>query len=79
MVSEVRPSPRTAPRQENGRRTVIPALPGLGTLTIFLENDEKNRKAMRECGLRWCKAGRDVFTLRPEIGSDLNDELCEAR
>jgi hypothetical protein len=56
----------------------FPVLPGLDALTIFLENDEKNRKAMRECGLRWRDAGRDVFTLRPEIGSDLNDEICEA-
>jgi putative DNA primase/helicase len=53
-------------------------LPGLKGLTIFLENDDANRRAARECGRRWREAGRDVFTLRPEIGSDLNDEIREA-
>jgi len=57
----------------------FPALPGLEGLTIFRENDDSNRTAVEECGLRWRQAGRDVFTLRPEIGSDLNDEIREAR
>jgi putative DNA primase/helicase len=56
----------------------FPVLPGLEGLTIFLENDDANRRAARKCGRRWHQAGRDVFTLRPEIGSDLNDEIREA-
>jgi putative DNA primase/helicase len=57
----------------------FPALPGLEGLTIFLENDEANHRAANECGLRWRGAWRDVFTLQPEIGSDLNDEIREVR
>jgi hypothetical protein len=57
----------------------FPILSGLEGLTIFLENDEANRQAANECGLRWREAGRGVFTLEPETGNDLNDEVCEAR
>jgi putative DNA primase/helicase len=56
----------------------FPTLPGLEGLTIFLENDDPNHGAANECGLRWREAGRDVFTLTPEAGNDLNDEICEA-
>jgi hypothetical protein len=59
----------------------LPVLAGLEGLTIFLENDERNQnqQAANECGLRWRKAGRDAFILRPEIGNDLNDEIRETR
>jgi hypothetical protein len=59
----------------------FPALPGLEGLTIFLENDERNQNqhASYECGLTWWAAGRAVFTVRPIIGNDLNDEIREAR
>jgi putative DNA primase/helicase len=57
----------------------FPVLPGLDGLTIFLENDSASRTAANECGRRWQAAERDVFTLRPDIGNDLNDEIREAR
>jgi hypothetical protein len=57
----------------------FPALSGLESLTIFRENDDASRKAVEECGSRWHADGCDVFTVRPEIGSDLNDEIREVR
>jgi hypothetical protein len=61
----------------------FPVLSGVDSLTIFLENDANgaNARAARECIERWQSAGREVFTLRPDAGNDLNDELCanEAR
>jgi putative DNA primase/helicase len=56
----------------------FPILSGIEALTIFLENDGNcaNERAARLCIARWQTAGREVFGLRPDIGNDLNDELC---
>jgi hypothetical protein len=57
----------------------FPVLAGIEGLTIFVDKDEAGLAAMNECGNRWQEAGRDVFTLRTEVGSDLNDELMSGR
>jgi hypothetical protein len=56
----------------------FPILSGIDALTIFLENDANraNAHAVEQCVARWQEVGRDVFRLRPDVGNDLNDELC---
>jgi putative DNA primase/helicase len=54
----------------------FPILSGVNALTIFLENDDANARAAEQCISRWQTAGCEVFTLRPDVGNDLNDELC---
>ncbi|HEV7909743.1 MAG TPA: toprim domain-containing protein [Methylocella sp.] len=56
----------------------FPVLPGVDGLHIFREHDATNKRAAMACAGRWHEAGRDVFHVCPEIGSDLNDELLEA-
>jgi putative DNA primase/helicase len=56
----------------------FPVLPGVDGLHIFREHDATNKRAAMACAGRWHEAGRDVFHVYPEIGSDLNDELLEA-
>lgn len=56
----------------------FPVVPGIEGLHIFREHDATNKRAAMACAGRWHEAGRDVFHVYPEIGSDLNDELLEA-
>ena len=32
-----------------------------------------NHRAARACAARWIEAGREVFVVEPQVGSDLND------
>jgi hypothetical protein len=55
----------------------FPVLPNIRTLRILCENnDSANEKAVEQCGLRWCAAGRNVREVRPtDDCKDLNDVL----
>ncbi|GJE57299.1 hypothetical protein EKPJFOCH_3813 [Methylobacterium thuringiense] len=54
-------------------------LPGIGTLTVLAENDEKgaSERACRDVGTTWHRAGRVVDIVRPRVGTDMNDVLRE--
>jgi putative DNA primase/helicase len=58
----------------------FPVLLGIEGLHIFRENDVNgaSAKAVHTCGMRWHAAGRNVFVITPDIGTDLNDELGTA-
>ena len=55
----------------------FPVLAGIESLTIFgeLGDGGTNRRNAEKCAARWCAADREVFWVRPLIGSDLNDAL----
>ena len=54
----------------------FPVLPGIETLTIFVDNDGAGKKSAFQCSDRWTKAGREVFRVVPnKTGDDLNDIL----
>jgi hypothetical protein len=50
-------------------------LPGIEALTVFAEVDQNgaSEKALNECAPRWLAAGREVITVTPRRGKDLND------
>jgi putative DNA primase/helicase len=55
---------------------VFPILPGIGCLTIIVDNDENGtgQRAALECSSRWTSAGREVFRVVPNrCGEDIND------
>jgi CHC2 zinc finger/Toprim domain len=58
----------------------FPVLPGIDGLTILAEKDKSgvtaSADAVRECGTRWTKAGRDVIVWKSERG-DFNDAVRE--
>jgi putative DNA primase/helicase len=54
----------------------FPVLPGIGALTILVDNDVSRRgqQAAAECARRWIEAGRETIRLIPrELGADFND------
>jgi hypothetical protein len=53
----------------------FPVLPGIGGLSVLLENDEASGRAMRQVGQRWKTEGRDVAVARDPLGGDLNDTI----
>ncbi len=55
----------------------FPVLPGIEEIHILMEHDKSgaNQRAADECGARWIRGGREVFTVSPVVGNDLNDEL----
>jgi hypothetical protein len=59
----------------------FPVLAGLDGITILAEKDKPgvtaSADAIRECGARWARAGREVIVWRSELG-DFNDALREA-
>ena len=57
----------------------LPALPGIEQLILLTENNEASRQATDRCSQRWLRAGRDVITVVPEHGDDLNDELMHTK
>jgi len=56
----------------------FPVLPGIESLTIFVDNDVSGagQKAARECSARWTGAGREVFRVVP---NNKGDDLCDVR
>lgn len=61
-----------------GQVAAFPVLPGIEALTILEEIDAgASRRAVDECGERWTEAGREVRTVLPKTGSDLNDAIRE--
>lgn len=56
----------------------FPVLPGIDGLTIALEEDAANRRAVAACAERWQAAGRDVVGVRDRLGGDLNDAIRRA-
>ena len=57
----------------------LPALPTIERLILLTENNEASRQATDRCSQRWLRAGRDVITIVPEHGDDLNDELIHTK
>ncbi len=55
----------------------FPVLPGIEGIHILMEHDKSgaNQRAADECGARWIRSGREVFTVSPVVGNNLNDEL----
>ena len=53
----------------------FPVLDGVSLLMLLGENDQASADAIRLCGKRWHRAGRQVRVVLPTIGSDLNDAL----
>lgn len=53
----------------------FPVLPGVDALTILAENDANgaNTCAIKQCAARWHSTGREVFSVEPLVGKDLND------
>jgi putative DNA primase/helicase len=61
----------------SGGIKTLPVLSGVEALTILEEHDEKgaNARAVMDCGTRWHDAGREVITVAPRSGKDVNDAL----
>lgn len=57
----------------------LPVLPAIERLILLTENNEASRQATDRCSRRWLRAGRDVITVVPEYGDDLNDELIHTK
>ena len=53
----------------------LPVLPSIERLFLLTENNEASRQGTDRCSQRWLRAGRDVITVVPDHGDDLNDEL----
>ena len=56
----------------------LPVLPGIEVLTLLVEWDEASVQAVEECGNRWFDAGRQIDTVTPNFGNDMNDALLKA-
>ncbi|MGZ6022701.1 MAG: DUF7146 domain-containing protein [Rhizomicrobium sp.] len=58
----------------------FPVLGGVGSLTVFAEKNDggANARAVAEASARWQDAGREVFTVEPVVGDDINDTWREA-
>lgn len=62
-----------------GNLAAFRVLPGVGSLTIAVDNDAAGIKAADECAARWHEAGREVrLVVPPAAGADLNDLVLEA-
>jgi len=55
----------------------FPVLPGIESLTIFADADDKGAglTAARTCAERWRAAGREVTIQRPPAGTDWHDAI----
>jgi putative DNA primase/helicase len=54
----------------------LPVIDGIERLTLLGENDSANADAVKTCGDRWLRAGRNVLIAMPDDEyNDLNDEL----
>lgn len=59
----------------------FPVLPGVDCLTILGETDSTgaNDRATATCGRRWLEAKREVRSVKPTEGGDINDALQKAK
>ncbi len=59
----------------------LPILPGIATLRLLEERDASgaSRRAVKRCTARWADRGREVVSILPSIGSDMNDALRASR
>jgi hypothetical protein len=62
-----------------GAIALFPVLRGIKRLIILAETGVASERALRICGERWRAAGRAVQVIRPNVGSDLNDDLIHER
>jgi hypothetical protein len=60
-----------------GTMGTFPVLSGIEALTLLAEADKTgaNAKAINACGTRWHEAGREILTVKPKAGGDVNDAL----
>jgi Toprim domain-containing protein/CHC2-type zinc finger protein len=58
-----------------GAIAAFPVLSGIECLTLLAEHCDANARAIKQCGDRWCEAGREVLVNEPIGGKDLNDAL----
>jgi putative DNA primase/helicase len=58
-----------------GAISFFPVLDGVKRLVILGEVGEASARAIKLCGTRWRRAGRQVRIVMPKVGSDLNDLL----
>jgi putative DNA primase/helicase len=58
-----------------GAISFFPLIEGVKQLLILGESGDASARAIRLCGTRWHRAGRQVRIVMPDIGSDLNDVL----
>lgn len=58
-----------------GAISFFPVINSVKRLLILAETGKASDQAIRICGRRWQKAWRVVTVVRPETGSDMNDEL----
>lgn len=62
-----------------GNLAAFPVLPGVGSLTIAVDNDPAGITAADECAARWHAAGREVrLVMAAAAGADLNDLVRES-
>ena len=59
----------------------FPVLPGIEALTILEEEDRNgtNASAVQECRARWTASDREVLSVEPIEGGDVNDALLRVR
>lgn len=60
-----------------GAIAAFPVLDGIETLTVLAENDISgaSARACKAVGSRWRSAGRSADSVKPKIGTDMNDVL----
>jgi putative DNA primase/helicase len=58
-----------------GAISFFPVLDGVQELRILGEVGEASNRAIKMCGRRWKRAGRNVRIARSNVGSDINDAL----
>lgn len=56
-----------------GHMAKFPVLPGIESLSIFVDADDAGRSAARACAERWHAAGREVARFVSDQGGDFND------
>jgi len=56
-----------------GHMAKFPVLPGIESLSIFVDDDDAGRSAARACAVRWHAAGREVARFVSDGGGDFND------
>lgn len=59
-----------------GHLHAFPVLAGIESLLIAIDGDAAGRSAANACAARWLRAGREVATVDPGDGRDLNDEAA---
>lgn len=53
----------------------FPVLGGIECLSLLREHDDANERASDTCAARWAAAGRELVSIRPIAGKDLNDSV----